>query len=356
MAEIEFCDRDWSRVRRDYTAWWRGDLDRPLICLCLPRPGATRPYSSFMTNWPAGMSDDELVDATTRQVNATVCFGDAFPFHFVNFGPGIAAAFMGATLQASPETVWFKPPARHRLSDLKTGFAPANSWWRRVERVTRLLAERLGERVAISFPDIGGNLDILAALRGTQDLLIDLVSCPDDVSAISRSITRTWLQIYDRLHAVMEPHGAGTVAWARIWAPGRTYIFQSDLSYMVSPDMFSEFVAPDLAACCDRIDYSFYHLDGPGQIPHLKHLCAIEKLKGIQWVAGTGNRPSSDWPEVLGTIREAGKLCQIKGTPQQIIDVVKRHGGKGFHFIASGGGLDAAAARRFLRDARVPRP
>ncbi len=28
---IHFGKDDWARIRRDYGAWWRGELDRPLL-------------------------------------------------------------------------------------------------------------------------------------------------------------------------------------------------------------------------------------------------------------------------------------------------------------------------------------
>jgi hypothetical protein len=88
-------------------------------------------------------------------------------------------------------------------------------------------------------------------------------------------------------------------------------MFQSDLSYMISPQMFREFVVPDLEACCQRIAYSFYHMDGVGQLPHLEHLLNIPLLKGIQWIPGEGKPQAEHWLDVLRQIREAGKLVQV---------------------------------------------
>jgi hypothetical protein len=59
---------------------------------------------------------------------------------------------------------------------------------------------------------------------------------------------------------------------------------------MISPQMFERFVLPDLLACCEFLDYAFYHLDGKGQLPHLNMLLALERLRGIQWVPGVVSR------------------------------------------------------------------
>ena len=39
-----------------------------------------------------------------------------------------------------------------------------------------------------------------------------------------------------------------------LWAPMRWYPLQCDFSAMISPDMFAEFVLPDLAEQCDTDD------------------------------------------------------------------------------------------------------
>jgi hypothetical protein len=109
-------------------------------------------------------------------------------------------------------------------------------------------------------------------------------------------------------------------------------MFQSDFAYMISPKMFEKFVLPDLTRLCSAVDHGFYHLDGKGQIPHLNMLLGMERLRGIQWIPGDGQPPPEDWPEVLGRIRSAGKLCQLYVTPDGARKIIREHGGEGFAF------------------------
>ena len=68
-------------------------------------------------------------------------------------------------------------------------------------------------------------------------------------------------------------------------------MLQSDFSYMISPRMFERLILPDLTACCEALEYAFYHLDGKGEIKHLDMLLSIERLRGIQWIPGDGAPP-----------------------------------------------------------------
>ena len=340
MIRINFTEEDWDRVQRDTTAWWAGELDRPLVYLAVIDPilreKTSLPLYSYWTNYPLDLPASDILDRFEPVFAATHFYGDAFPWHWLNFGPGIAAGFLGANVHSvyePSETVWFSPPGQLRLEDLHFAYDPANAWWLRVQEMTSALVERYGSNLVVSHTDLGGNLDILASFRGTQQLLFDLVDCPEDVNQLTRAITELWLRYYDEQHTHMLPACRGTSSWAPIWSQGRTYMLQSDFAYMISPAMFERFVLPDLTTCCNHLDHGFYHLDGKGQIRHLDLLLSIERLRGIQWIPGDGQPPPHEWLPLLKRIREGGKLCQVFVSAEGARTIVKNLGGRGFLFV-----------------------
>ena len=117
---------------------------------------------------------------------------------------------------------------------------------------------------------------------------------------------------------------------------------------MISPAMFERFVLPDLEACCNHLDHAFYHLDGKGQIAHLDMLLAIPRLRGVQWIPGSGQPSPARWPEVLSRIRRGGKLCQLFVSPEEAMRIVKEHGGKGFALAIGAGDMTPNQIRDFL--------
>ena len=90
-------------------------------------------------------------------------------------------------------------------------------------------------------------------------------------------------------------------------------------------------------ACCDFLQDSFYHLDGIGQLRHLDILLSIEKLKGIQWLPGTGRPDPENWLDVLKKIRNGGKLCQVYVSPEGALKIKNSLGGEGFVFYIETG-------------------
>lgn len=82
----------------------------------------------------------------------------------------------------------------------------------------------------------------------------------------------------------------------------------------------------ELDASCQRLTNAFYHLDGPGQLPHLDSLLSISKLKGIQWIPGAGAPDYKQWPDVYRKIRDAGKLIQLFGDVDTLYTVEEQLG------------------------------
>lgn len=331
-----FSDADWSRLERDWTAWWNHDLSRPMLVATRTRP-AERPRPSWWENI-GKIAHDIPAEAVAKEVWDDICrtshAGDAWPRTWINFGPGVGAAFLGAAPDPAPDTMWFHPGIwkNKPLEAIRPAYDPDNKWWRRVQDLTRACIAEFDGRAQVGFTDIGGNLDIAASLRETQSLLLDCLDDPDAVGDLCRRITPLWLRYYGEQHGLIGPAGRGTSAWAPLWSPRRTYMLQCDFSYMISPELFERWVVPDIAECCARMEHGFYHLDGKGELPHLDHLLAIPELKGVQWIPGAGQPEAGDpvWWPVLKRIRDAGKLAQIYTSAETALRMAREMALDGF--------------------------
>jgi hypothetical protein len=352
MADLHFTMYDWERVQRDTVAWWEGELERPLVYLTTTDRTESPPTHNYLTNYPMDMPAAEIVDLRAPAIEATHYYGDAFPQWWMNFGPGIMAGFLGSDVNSVSETVWFTPVDETPAEVLTFDFDPNNAWWQRVQAVTRAAVARWDGMLAVGHTDLGGNLDIIASFRDTQQLLFDVIDQPEQIDRLVARTTELWIRYYDAQEAVIHPPCRGTTCWAPIWSPGKTYMLQCDFSYMISPAMFERFVVPDLVTCCDYLDHGFYHLDGKGEIAHLDHLLSIERLRGIQWIPGDGQPAPHEWLPLLKRIRDGGKLCQLFVTPEGARTIVQNLGGRGFLFViqqAADESLDPAQAQAFLK-------
>jgi 5-methyltetrahydrofolate--homocysteine methyltransferase len=187
-------------------------------------------------------------------------------------------------------------------------------------------------QVLMTMTDLGGNLDILSSFRPGEDLLMDLYDEPGEVKRLVWEAHEAWHRYFDALNAVLQPLNPGYSDWANIYSEKPSYMLQCDFSYMIGPGMFEEFAAPELAATCRRLDRSFYHLDGKGQIAHLDAVLAIPELGGVQWVPGDGAPDCRHWPEIYKKIAAAKKNIQVLGDLDALDAVTTQVGsGKGVH-------------------------
>lgn len=210
---------------------------------------------------------------------------DAIQSVFVNFGPGVHAAMLGAPYRLHPHSVWFDldPPLKSwdKPPVFKTN--PDHILYKAILEHTHALCEASKGKYAVSVTDIGGQLDVLFSLRG-EELLTDLIEYPDEVLAAQAQLDEEFLKYFHMLTDLIAPTGCGYTAWMPVVGDAPWYPIQCDLSVMISPAMFEKFVLPSLDKVSTDIGRSIYHLDGPGEIPHLDMILSLKRVNAVQWV------------------------------------------------------------------------
>ena len=311
---IDFTYERWEKVKADARLWWAGELGRPLLHTTADgaNPGRDKPEAlpdGVNPLYDLSIPAERIVDHWDWGLSQMAYLGDSFPSVWPNFGPGILAAYLGAQYEVRDWTVWFRPAEQRELADLHFTYDPENVWMRRIKDVCRAAMQRWEGMVLVGMTDLGGTLDVLSTFRPANELLLDLYDHPDEVKRTMWEIHKAWWQAYDDINTVLQPVNPGQTAWANIYSQQSYYMLQCDFCYMIGPEMFDEFVKPELAACCERLANAFYHLDGVGQLPHLESMLQIDALKGIQWVPGTGH-DDEDWSHVYRQVHAAGRLLQ----------------------------------------------
>ncbi len=317
MSQLLYKD-DFNEARDRLTAWWNGeDIGRPAMQITAPRetPSEDVPEMPIPEGWLTDWSTsnfDYRVNLSRRACVKTHYLAEALPVVAPNLAPNCLALYLGCKGIERPDTVWCEPCINSPETAVFQN-NPENFYW---DFTFRLGKEqlRLGKnRFMIEFPDLIEGLDTLAAMRGTQALLIDLIEHPDWVHTALRQITDRYFEYYDVLYDLFKDERGGSYFWA--WAPGRMSKLQCDFSAMISPEMFGEFMIPVLTEMTERLDYCMYHWDGPGAIPHHDHLLSIPKLTLIQWTPGAGVEPvmHERWWHLYHKTVEAGKKVILIG-------------------------------------------
>jgi hypothetical protein len=343
---------DWAAAQRAFVGWWehRGlalhvtaPKDEPREVVPEPRWIADPKVRWYdVANW---------ADNSIYQLSRRFYGGIAFPnFNTLIGGPGSLGLFLGSIGHPAPTTMWYEPVITDPESHPPLRFTRNESW----QLHTRLIDEalrRANGRYLVGYPDLIENIDVLAQLRDSQTLLVDLIERPDWVKAKVWEINDAFFAAYDAWWSRLNGQGAGAVFCAfDLWAPGKVAKVQCDFSCMISTEMFREFVVPALTAQCDWLDYSMYHLDGTNAIHHLDALLEIESLDAIEWTpqAGLPGGGSPQWYDLYRRIKAGGKSVQAIGVrPDELEPLLDAVGPDGMYVMT--GCETERQARELLR-------
>lgn len=305
----------WSSIFVRYETFWeRTNTDRPILNMSYNKTNVApyRPANSLEEQW---LDAEYKYNAYKGYVAATGFLAEGVPRHFTNYGPGCLAACIGGSFELRPDTIWFD--TKQFVTDWENPPEVAldenSEIWQALIREQAYFAR--DPEAQFSVTDLGGVLDIVASLRGTQNLLYDLYDYPDQVKEFTAKVKAVWNTAFAQQLNTLENAGQIYNTWMNIPSAKPWYPIQCDFCYMLSPQHFSEFVLPDIIDHANLMERSIYHLDGPGELPHLDMLLDIPSLNGIQWTSGASNDPlwSPKWFDLYRKIQDSKKNLVLMG-------------------------------------------
>jgi hypothetical protein len=311
-----------ERITAAWRHFWNHELyeNRPPVVVTVAKPGRTHVGAGHLRYYRAVTQQyDAILAQIDRHLETTDYLAEALPHIGPDHGPDQYAAFFGGDLRYSddsPNTNWMTPFVGDE------GWAPHlplqrdddNPVWQSLLDLSRRMAAHAAGRYLVGVCDLHSNMDALAAMRGPERLCMDLYDCPDLVERAMLDVRATYQPVYN---ALFEAGGmsaeTGSCGWIPFWSDGKFATIQCDFMCMLNPEMNRRFVLPALAEEAAFLDHCVLHFDGPGALPHLDDVLAIQAIDAVQWVPGAGQPPMHTWTDVLKRVQSAGKALHIYG-------------------------------------------
>jgi hypothetical protein len=339
---------DWPSAREHHIEWWnhRG----PVLWLTAPKD---RPWEDVPR--PAEPSDLETrvygpewkFRRAEYHLSRTYFGGDSFPMAGMWTGAGDLAAYLGCAVGLSDSTVWFHPCIADPRTHPALVFDPRSAVFVKTMAMIDYAMAHSGGRFFVSQPDIVENIDILSALRGPENLMLDLIEQPQWVERCVAQINQAFFLAFEAFYRKIQDTDGGNTFVFNLWGPGRTCKVQCDACAMFGPEMFRRFVTPALTEQCRWLAYAMYHLDGTQAVVNLDELLAIEPLRAIEWTPQAGLPGGGDprWYDLYRRILRGGKSVQAIGVRyDQVIPLLDAVGPKGLFIETSAENEDQARA------------
>jgi hypothetical protein len=320
---------NWDVIRQRYEGWWEHEkIDHPLLRVTAPTKDYRAPVPpEDQAGLFAWLTDPKLVIPRLEgRIAATFYAGDAFPWADP-MSQGLAAiqaAYLGAPYHVDAETLtgWADPLLTGWTGRFMIAPDRKNPWW---QATLRLLDDgaRVGkDRWCAAIPDLQGGGEVLALLRGSEALALDLRDFPEMIVPAIAEINAAWKFYFDACYAAIHAWQEGFIDWLGIWSDLPAATVECDFMVMVSPGMFERFFLPGVEEQVRMVKRSIFHLDGPGAVKHLDLLLSISRLRAIQWVP-TPERPSPlDWLPLLRRIQAAGKGVVLACAPAEVASLL----------------------------------
>ena len=309
---------DFEATRERWDAFWAGTLGRPALHVRAPkqagRPVVSADYRRLRYRFGHEGTVDEWLDFHEEFLDNTLLFGEALPAVGLSFAPDHFSALLGADIALHPDQfdAWVEPFVKE-WDDTEIALQKKGYWWDRTMTFMQGFKERFTGRALLVPPHIQGGLDCLSAIRGNQELLLDLMDAPEKVEAALQQVNRAIRELQAFYIEACDVATWGSINRHRFYyTQGLIDVPQCDFSCMISPEMFQRFQLPALREECRQLGPAVYHLDGPGALPHLEVLCGLPEIEVIQWQPGAAGQ-DQDWRDLYRTIDRLGKGLMLSG-------------------------------------------
>jgi hypothetical protein len=310
---------DLEEAAKRWEAFYAGEIiDRPVVRVTAPREGRKGAKGSDYYERVHGDMDD-IIERATISAEATFYGGEAIPTFQLSFGPHEVAIFTGAQLQWSEDsgnTNWAVPFVEDWEQAFPLQIQTDNSLWQRMLEFYRRAAHRLAGKMVLSSPDLHTNMDLLASIRGPQQLCMDLMDQPEMINRAMEEARAIFPVLWE---AVSEAGRMDELGYCHgFYSMEGAAILQCDFICMINPEMFRRWVLPALEEEAQIVKHALYHWDGPGALVHTDDLLASAGLHTMAYVPGAGHGAHIDHLDLFKRVQKGGKAVQANGSPEQI--------------------------------------
>lgn len=346
---------DWKETKERFQQWWRHEyFGRCAIAVTAPRKKslpmpATGRAQSIEQHW----YDLDWISGRAIQYFAYTFFGgEALPVWNGGY-PGHTAlpTFLGSPITLNWNTGWWAPCLT--AEDIEFQNLRINQEDRNYQFTLDLLHRGVKEakdKALVTIGAFGGCGDTLAALRGTERLMIDCIERPEQVQAAEMFLMDMWCEHYNNLYSIIHQADEGSTCFEGLWSPGRFYVAQCDFAYSISPEMYREIFLPAIEKQTRFLDHTLYHVDGVGNFAHVDALLTLpqSQLQTFQILPGAGKPSALHYMDTLKKVQEAGRNLWIELPIKEVRPALEVLSARGLYIRTQANSEDEA--RQLLSD------
>lgn len=277
-------------VTRCRAFWQRQPTDRPLLATWVGSYQFSDLFPSGLRMLPEGVlapedieteyfrQDYERLFAQHRAATADVPWA-AFPLVVFPWAEAVA----GCQIIHREGNIWTEPCIEnYEAFEAAGGLRQAAAWRDKLVEFTRWLVALSAGRYPVAISLLRGPVDLLAAMRGAQTSVLDLVDRPESVQGLLDALTEMWIDLAYAQAAEIAPF-AGGYGWSiqNLWSEEPGGWFQDDAVAFWSPSLYRRYALPRerrLSQCLPRTGCHL-HSGALFTVPELIHFPDLDVIE-----------------------------------------------------------------------------
>jgi hypothetical protein len=323
MAPSAPFGNDPSKVDRYRAFWNRDEVDRPLAGFSfkswfpLEEYAASAAWQSATHLVPGMVEPEAFMDDQERLLREGELLEDdilrgASPSQAIPWLVGM----MGARLRILPGSILGEQRTLSWDELAGVRLDRANPWFEKYVQFIQVLVDRSGGRFPVSHGTLVGPSDLLAALRGSGQSILDLMEEPARASRLLERFGQIFYQITEEAwkHIPLF-YGGYYDAQYQLWAPGPIVRMQEDASGLYSPRLYREFVQPVDRELASHFGCAFIHLHSTSMFL-LDAFLEVEQIRCFQvnYEIRSGGPPIEGMIPYFQRIQGAQRPLLIRGS------------------------------------------
>jgi len=319
--------KDWCLAQKRWDAYWELEpVDRPVLRVFVPRQDAKivplPAVNSVEEKW---MNPEYLLAKAINYLESNLFMGEAVP-RILGIMAGTTAGCNG-NLDFSEGGISIRPTMSSIDSPLNWHPGPDDPWRPKIEAILNLLLNHFRGKAIMAHT--GGqfqHFDLLNMIRGNSEIMLDLVMNPEQCEARLKEIRMLSDENDNHFEKLIDDKqgNVGYVTWTGVWSRQPLVMAQADAAACISPEMFRQFVLPELDHLAERYERMHWHTCGYKQ--HLNECLSRPYIRGIQYspnLKEPGNGPAH--LEFYRAVQKAGRCLDIDGVDEADLEFLIRH-------------------------------
>ena len=229
-------------------------------------------------------------------------------------------AMLGCPVEISGESIWGKERNADWNELEELALDDDNPWLKKYLEFLDALVANANGAYPVSQPIIRGVSDLVGAIRGNNQALIDSMESPDKVLKLSRQCTDALIKLTQKQYEIIEPfHGGYVIEQFCMWAPDKIVRLQEDLSAVYSPTTYCDLIQAFDRQAAAALPYCLIHLHN-SSLFLLDHFLEIQEIDVFQINRDLVGMSTEEMIPYLKKVQDQNRRLLIRG-PMSIADL-----------------------------------